>query len=188
MYSSEIFIHSAERWCSTNLGFTPTVGDLRGSVVLAYCAVFHRSAEICAEKLIGQRGEHAQSSSAWNEFYRYLSHDTIRRACEQESRNRFSEPVQVFFDWFPTLLDVRNLCAYEGHLEPTIVQAHQVVMAAKSCIISLDNIPEREIANFVAYIMLRSSGGVGQIRDRNYDEDLGFFDKLTKKRREKFSQ
>ena len=116
MYSSEIFIRSAERWCSTNLGFSPTVGDLRGSVVLAYYAVFHRCAEVCAEKLIGQRGEHAQSSSAWNEFYRYLSHDNIRRACVRESRNRFSEPIQDFFDWFPTRLDARNPCAYKGLL------------------------------------------------------------------------
>lgn len=188
MYSSEIFIRSAERWCSTNLGFTPTVGDLRGSVVLAYYAVFHRSAEVCAEKLIGRRGEHAQSSSAWNEFYRYLSHDNIRRACEHESRNRFSEPVQAFFDWFPTLLEARNLCAYEGFIEPSVWQTREVLAAAKACIVGLDRIEDRETADFIAFIMLGRSGGVGQVRDRNYDRDLGFFDKLQKKYRKKFSK
>ncbi len=181
MLASKIFIHTAERWCTKNFGFTPDVGDLRGSVVQSYYAVFHRAAEICAETLVGSRTENVQSSSAWNEFYRNLRHDTIRDACVHKSRNRFSEQVQGFFKWFPVLKEARNLCSYEALVEPTMVQTQLVLSTAKGCIDCLNNIDKSESADFVAFIMLKPSGGVGQVRGRNFDDETSFFDKFKAK-------
>lgn len=171
-------MQAAERWCSKSLGFSPEIGDLRGSVVQSYYAVFHRAAEICAETLVGSRADNVRSSSAWNEFYRSLRHETVRDACLHKSRIRFSEQVQGFFKWFPVLKEARNLCSYEALIEPTIMQTQLVLTTAKGCIECLNKIDESESADFVAFIMLKPSGGVGQVRGRNFDDDTSFFDKF----------
>lgn len=45
---SQGFTDSACRWITPKQGFVPTVADCRGVIVLAYYAVFHRLAGICA--------------------------------------------------------------------------------------------------------------------------------------------
>ena len=71
-------MESAWRLNSTSQGIAATQFDRRGAIVLAYYAVFHRLAELCAEELAGNRAENVKSSCAWNEYYRSLDHSTIR--------------------------------------------------------------------------------------------------------------
>ena len=78
--TSSGFIESAWRWSSTKQGFAPTDSDRRGAILLAYYAVFHRLAEICAEEIAGNRAENVTTSQAWNEYYRSLDHSTVRQA------------------------------------------------------------------------------------------------------------
>lgn len=168
-YTSEILIKSAKRWCSTDFGFPPTLGDLRGSTVLAYYAVFHRVAEICAEKIVGLRAENVQDSRAFNEFYRSLKHTTIREACKRAKHSRFSESTVRFFSWFQILQDEREECSYEAFLEISVEQAQANLNTAVACLESLDSIGKEELTEFISLVMLEPKGGVRRIRNReNY--------------------
>ena len=68
------------------------------------------------------------------------------------------------------------------------MQTREVLAVAKACIARLDSIEDKETADFIAFIMLRQGGGVGQVRAKNHDEELGFFAKLPKTHREKLSR
>lgn len=169
---------SAERWSSTELGFTPTVGDLRGSIVQAYYAVFHRLAEVCAERIVGERSKYVHDSRAWNQFYRSLRHDIVRAARVLKSTSEFSANVRSFFRGFAHLQDARELCSYEALVEPSIEHTHHITATAEGCIDSLDRIEESEMNDFLALVMLSNQGPVKKVRTREDDHDISLFEKI----------
>ena len=179
---SQGFIDSARRWSTPEQGFVPTVADSRGAIVLAYYAVFHRLAEICAEELVGNRTDHVKTSRAWNEYYRSLDHSRVRVACGKVlSSQLFSSSVEVFCDWFPSLLEARELCNYEALVEPSFEETNSILYTADECINSLNNIKKSERKDFVAWMMLATTGGVKKRRDKNFRKDARFFEKFKKK-------
>ena len=178
---SQGFIDSASRWSTAKQGFVPTVADCRGAIVLAYYAVFHRLAEICADELVGNRADNVNTSRAWNEYYRSLDHSRVRVACGKVlSSELFSSSVEVFCDWFPSLLEARELCNYEALVEPNFEETSSILYTAEECINSLNNIEESERKDFVAWMILATTGGVKKRRDRNFRKDAVFFEKFYK--------
>ena len=175
------FMDSARRLISKDLGYVPTVGNRRGAIVLAYYAVFHRLAELCAEEIVGSRSDNVKSSQAWNEYYRSLEHSTVRQAClAAYSSKKFSSVAMIFCQWFPILLDARELCSYEAHVEPTFEETLLVLLTAEECVASLANIEENDRKDFVAWMILKSTGGVQKRRSKNFRNDSSFFAAFNK--------
>lgn len=180
--SSEEFMETARLLSSTNHGFVPSVGNRRGAIVMAYYAVFHRLAEICAEELAGNRADNVKSSRAWNEYYRCLDHTTIRRACQVAKTKRlFSSTTDIFCQWFPNLQDARELCNYEALVEPTLEESLGILFTAEECINCLNGIEESERKDFVAWMILALRGGVKKVRDEFFKKDANFFADFGKK-------
>ena len=116
----------------------PKVADSRGAIVLAYYAVFHRLDEICAEELVGNRTDHVKTRRAWNEYYRSLDHSRVRVACGKVLLSQLlSSSVEVFCDWFPSLIEARELCNYEALVEPSFEETNSILYPAEECINSL---------------------------------------------------
>ena len=182
METSRGFIESARRLNSTNQGIAPTPSDRRGAIVLAYYAVFHRLAELCAEELAGIRAENVKGSRAWNEYYRSLDHSTVRQSCKRAiSEDIGISSAEVFYDWFPNLQDARELCNYEALVEPSFEDTKGIIQTAEECITCLNNIEETERKDFVAWMILTQKGGVKKRRDKNFKNDDRFFGKFSKK-------
>ena len=183
METSRGFMDSAWRWGTKSQGFTPTVFDLRGAIVMAYYAVFHRLAEVCADELVGDRADHVRTGRAWNAYYRSLDHKLVRQACEKKKLDElFSSVVKTFCHWFPNLQDVRVLSSYEALIEPTLDEANVVLSTAEDCIECLDRLGEDERKDFVAWMMLQSKEGVNLHRTKNLDYDPSFFQKFTEEK------
>lgn len=183
MDTSRGFMDSAWRLISTKQGLVPTVFDLRGAVVFAYYAVFHRLAELCSEELVGEREKYVRSSRAWNEYYRSLSHSDVSQACLRGKPDELhSELIGVFSTWFPNLQSVRNICSYEALVEPTLEEASSALNTAEECIDCLDKISEDQRRDFVAWVMLDHSGGVKQRRSKDFASNPSFFRKFKKRR------
>ena len=174
---------SAWRLVSEKHGFFPTVFDLRGAIVFAYYAVFHRLAELCSEELVGDREKYVRSSRAWNEYYRSLSHSNVIQACLiQKPHGLHSDPIGHFSTWFPNLQNVRNICSYEALVEPSLEETRSVLNTAEECIDYLDNLSEDERRDFVAWVILGHSGGVKQRRGEDRTSTPSFFHEFTKER------
>ena len=95
------------------------------------------------------------------------------------SSELFSSSVEVFCDWFPSLLEARELCNYEALIEPNFEETNSILYTAEECMKSLNNIEECERKDFVARMIRTTTGGVKKRRDKNFRKDRGFFEKFN---------
>ena len=174
----EEFLDTARHLCSADEGREPTQGDLRTSAGKCYQAVYHQLMEVCANDLIGQEEDADFSKEAWDEVYRFPTHDMARKGCLAARGLPFPEALKEFALTFLQLQDARVAADYPKSIVVSAIEAAALVKDSRQCIDLITNVSRKDRITFVTRILF-SGKGVTDARERAKSKkpDALFYDR-----------
>lgn len=178
MNVAEEFLDTARHLCSVEEGREPTQGDLRTSAGKCYQAVYHQLMEVCANDLIGQEEDADFSKYAWDEVYRFPTHDMARKGCLAAKGLPFPEALKEFAGTFLHLQDVRVAADYPKSITVSQNETAKLVRDSRRCIELITGVSRKDRITFVTRILF-SGKGVTDARERakSKNPDALFHDK-----------
>ena len=178
MNVAEEFLDTARHLCSADEGREPTQGDLRTAAGKCYQAAYHQLMEVCANDLIGQEEDADFSREAWDEVYRFPTHDMARKGCVAAQQLPFPEALKEFSRTFLHLQDVRVAADYPESIAATLNEVSALVDDSRACIDLITGVSRKDRITFVTRILF-SGKGVTDARERakSQNPDALFYNK-----------
>ena len=178
MNVAEQFLDTARHLSSDDEGREPTQGDLRTAAGKCYQAVYHQLMEVCANDLIGQEGDADFSRVAWDEVYRFPTHDMARKGCVAVKGAPFQKELKEFAGIFVHLQDIRVAADYPESIAVTMIEVATLVDDSRKCIDLITGVSRKDRITFVTRILF-SGKGVTDARERakSQNPDALFYQK-----------
>ena len=178
MNVAEEFLDTARHLSSADEGREPTQGDLRTAAGKCYQAVYHQLMEVCANDLIGQEEDADFSMEAWDEVYRFPTHDMARKGCVAAKGLPFPKALKDFAGTFVQLQNARIAADYPKSTAVTLSEAAGLVRDSRQCIDLITGVSRQDRITFVTRILF-SGKGVTDARERakSKNPDALFYNK-----------
>ena len=139
---------------------------------------YHQLLEVCANDLVGQEGDADFSRQAWDEIYRFPTHDMARKGCAAAEQLPFPEALKEFAGTFLHLQDVRVAADYPKAITVTAIEVAGLVRDSRRSIDRIKSVSRKDRITFVTRILF-SGKGVTDARERakSKNPDALFHDK-----------
>jgi len=146
----------------------PNQASLRRAVSTAYYAMFHCLAHSAADYLVGASPS-KRSPEAWEQVYRALEHNAVKKACENRKFKKFPLEIQDFGENFVTLQNNRHAADYRPRIPfgPDITFHRSAVLrstdVAEKSIELFHSAPKKDRVAFVIFVILKLRDDAKQV-------------------------
>ena len=137
---------------------------LRIAIHRSFQAQLHCLQRMCADEFIGDETDEERLNKTWQEVYRALRHDVIRRSCQDDDSQHFRPEFRALARGNYSLQQARFSANYDSITVVNHRQVKKPVMLANGCITTIENARGKDRPAFAAWIMFDETGGVKDAR------------------------